>query len=243
MLSIFLKEINTFFSSLIGYMTMAVFLLITALFNWVFPDTSLLSYEYATLDYFFDTAPWILIFLVSAVTMRSFSEEINNGTIELLATRPISDLQIVLGKFFANFALVLICILPTLIYYFSVYQLGAQVGNIDTGATNGSYIGLILLGSAFVSIGLFTSSLSSNQIVAFLMAVFLCFFFFVAFDYLSKLNMFYAKIDDVVENIGIYSHYTSISRGVLDTRDLIYFISFTGFFILLTKVSLESRKW
>lgn len=243
MLSIFLKEINTFFSSLIGYMTITVFLVITALFNWVFPDTSILTYEQASLDYFFETAPWILIFLVSAITMRSFSEEINNGTIELLSTRPLSDLQIVLGKFFANLFLVLICILPTLVYYFSVYQLGAEPGNIDTGATNGSYIGLLLLGAVFVSIGIFTSSLSSNQIVAFLLAVFLCFFFFVAFDYLSKLNVFYAKIDDIIENIGIYTHYNSISRGVLDTRDLIYFLSFTGFFILLTKISLESRKW
>ena len=243
MLSIYLKEINTFFSSLIGYITMAVFLLVTALFNWVFPDTSILTFGYSTLDYFFSTAPWILIFLVPAITMRSFSEEINTGTIELLATRPLTDLQIVLGKFFAALSLVIICLIPTLIYYYSVYQLGAEVGNIDTGATNGSYLGLIFLGAAFVSIGVFTSSLTSNQIVAFLLSVFFCFFFFIAFDYLSRLNIFYAKIDDIIEGIGIYSHYGSISRGVLDTRDLVYFLSFTGFFILLTKTALESRKW
>ncbi len=243
MISLFFKEINTFFSSLIGYITIGLFLLITGLFMWIFPDTSLLSYEYATLDYFFNTAPWILMFLVPAVTMRSFSEELNSGTIELLATKPLTDLQIVLGKFGAALVLVILAIIPTLIYYYSVYQLGAEIGNIDTGATNGSYIGLILLGAAFVSIGLFTSSLTSSQIVAFLVAVFLCFFFYMAFDFLSRLDLFFAKIDDVIENLGIYAHYRSISRGVLDTRDLIYFITLTAFFILLTKVSLESRKW
>ncbi len=242
MLSIFIKELNTFFSSLIGYITMGVFLLVTGLFNWVFPDTSLLSYQYASLDYFFDTVPWILIFLVPAISMRSFAEEISTGTIELLATRPLSDMQIILGKFLAVFALVLICLLPTLIYYFSVYQLGAEVGNIDTGATNGSYIGLILLGAAFSAIGVFTSSLTSNQIVAFLLAVFLCFFCYIGFDYLSRVSQFYAWIDDVIENIGIFSHYDSISRGVLDTRDLVYFLTFTTFFILMTKTSLELRK-
>jgi len=243
MLSIFFKEINTFFSSLIGYITMGVFLVVMGLFVWVFPDTSVLSYEYSTLDYFFTTAPWVLMFLVPAITMRSFSEEINTGTIELLTTRPLSDWQIVFGKFFAAFVLVLVCIIPTLFYYISIYILGAETGNIDTGATNGSYIGLLLLGAAFVSIGMFTSSLTSNQIVAFLGAVFLCFFFFSAFDFLSRLDVFFAKVDDIVENIGIFSHYTSISRGVLDTRDLVYFFSFSGFFLLLTKVALESRKW
>lgn len=243
MLSIFYKEINTFFSSLIGYITMAVFLVVMGLFVWVFPDTSVLSYEYATLDYFFTTAPWILMFLIPAVTMRSFSEEINTGTIELLTTRPLSDWQIVLGKFFAALVLAIVCIIPTLIYYVSIYMLGAETGNIDTGATNGSYIGLLLLGGAFVSIGLFTSSLTSNQIVAFLGAVFLCFFFYSAFDFLSRLDVFFAKVDDIIENIGILSHYNSISRGVLDTRDLVYFFSFTGAFLFLTKLAIESRKW
>ena len=243
MISLFFKEINSFFSSLIGYITIGLFLLITGLFMWIFPDTSLLSYEYATLDYFFNTAPWILMFLVPAVTMRSFSEELNSGTIELLATKPLTDLQIVLGKFGASFVLVILAIIPTLVYYYSVYQLGAEIGNIDIGATNGSYIGLILLGGTFVSIGLFTSSLTSSQIVSFLVAVFLCFFFYMAFDFLSRLDLFFAKIDGIIENIGIYAHYSSISRGVLDTRDLVYFITLTAFFLLLTKVSLESRKW
>lgn len=222
---------------------MGVFLVVMGLFVWVFPDTSVLSYEYSTLDYFFNTAPWVLMFLVPAVTMRSFSEEINTGTIELLTTRPLSDWQIVLGKFFAAFVLVLVCVIPTFIYYLSIYLLGAETGNIDTGATNGSYVGLLLLGAAFVAIGLFTSSLTSNQIVAFLGAVFLCFFFYAAFDFLSRMDVFFAKIDDIIENIGILSHYTSLSRGVLDTRDLVYFFTFSGFFLLMTKVVLESRKW
>jgi len=226
-----------------GYITMGIFLLVTGLFMWVFPDTSVLSYGYASLDYFFNTSPWILLFLVPAITMRSFSEEINSGTIELLSTKPLSDLQIVLGKFAASFVLVLLAILPTLVYYYSIYQLGTEIGNIDTGATNGSYVGLLLLGAAFVSIGIFTSSLTSSQIIAFLVAVFLCFFCYIAFDYLSRLDLFYAKIDGVIENLGIYSHYQSMSRGVLDTRDLVYYFTFIAFFILLTKVSLESRKW
>lgn len=243
MFAIYLKELNTFFSSLIGYLTMGVFLLIMGLFVWVFPDTSVLSYEYATLDYFFTTAPWVLMFLVPAITMRSLAEERHSGTMELLVTRPLSDWQIIFGKFLAAFTLIAICILPTLIYFFSVYQLGAEVGNIDTGATMGSYIGLMLLAGAFVAIGLFTSSITSNQIVAFLGGVFLCFFFFAGFDFLSRLDVFFAKVDDVIENVGILSHYTSISRGVVDTRDLVYFFTFSGFFLLLAKIAMERRKF
>lgn len=242
MLTIFQKEINTFFSSLIGYIAFVVFLLTTWLFLWIFPDTNILSYGYASLESLFFIAPWVFMFLIPAITMRSIAEETSSGTIELLATRPLTDLQIVLGKYFAALFLVFIALLPTLVYYYTVYALSIAPG-IDTGATWGSYLGLFFLGASFVSIGIFASSLTSNQIVAFLLAIFLCFFCYAAFDYLSKLNIFYAKIDDLIEQLGINAHYLSISRGVVDTRDLVYFVSFNAIFILLTKTVLESRKW
>jgi ABC-2 type transport system permease protein len=243
MMSIFRKEINLFFSSLIGYIALLVFLTGIGLFVWVFPDTNVLDYGYAGLDILFYTAPWVFLFLIPAVTMRSFSEEIGTGTIELLATRPLTDYDIILGKYFAALTLVVFSILPTFVYFYSIYQLGLPKGNIDVGATWGSYIGLFFLGATFTAIGLFASSLTRNQIVAFILALFLCFFFYAAFDALSKLNIFVAKIDDIIEMIGINAHYISISRGIIDTRDIVYFLSLIILFIVLTKVSLESRKW
>jgi len=242
-ISIFRKEINVFFSSLIGYIALMVFLVGIGLFVWIFPETNVLDYGYSALDTLFYAAPWVFMFLIPAITMRSFSEEIGSGTIELLATRPLTELDIILGKYFAALVLVVFSILPTFIYFYSVYQLGAPAGNIDTGATWGSYIGLIFLGGTFTSIGIFASSITRNQIVAFILAVFLCFFFYIAFESLSSLDVFYAKIDDIIEMLGINYHYQSISRGVVDTRDLIYFISLITLFLYLTKVSLESRKW
>ncbi len=243
MISIFKKEISLFFSSLIAYISIGVFLLVTGLFLWVFPDTNVLDYGFASLENYFGLAPWVFLFLIPAVTMRSFSEEIKSGTIELLSTRPISDLQIVLGKYFAAFFLVLFALIPTLIYFYTIYNLGTPAGNIDTGATWGSYIGLMFLGATFTAIGLFASSITSNQIVSFIIGVFLCFFFFIAFDYLSRLSVFYASLDTFVQMLGIDYHYRSISRGVVDTRDVIYFLSVITVFILMTKTVLESRKW
>lgn len=243
MLTLFIKEINTFFSSLIGYLALVVFLLTTGLFLWVFPDSNLPDYGYSTLEPLFFTAPWIFMFLIPAITMRSFSEEFKSGTYEILATRPVTDMQIILGKYMAALFLVLFALLPTLVYYYTIYRLGLPPGNIDSGATWGSYIGLLLLGAAFAAIGVFASSLSSNQIVAFLLAVFLCFLFYQSFDYLSKLNVFYAKIDDIVEQIGINAHYQSLSRGVIDFRDVVYFGSFITLFLILTRLVVESRKW
>jgi len=243
MLNIFFKEINHFFSSLIGYIAVGVFLLITGLFLWVFTDTGILKYGYATLENYFYLAPYIFMFLIPAITMRSFSEEYNSGTIEILGTKPITDNQIIGGKFLAALLLVVFAIIPTLLYFFSVYQLGAPVGNIDTGATWGSYIGLLFLGAAFVAIGIFASSITTNQIIAFLLAIFLCFFFYIGFDYISRLNIFYASLDALVEQLGIDAHYQSIGRGVVDTRDLIYFITLIGLFLFFTKIMLERRKW
>lgn len=243
MLSIFKKEINLFFSSLIGYIAIAVFLLATGLFLWVFPDTNLLDFGYSNLDGFFGMAPWVFMFLIPAITMRSFSEEIKSGTIELLSTKPLTDLQIILGKYFAALSIVLLSLLPTLIYFYTVWTLGSPVGNIDTGATWGSYIGLLMLGAVFVAIGIFASSVTDNQIIAFIAGMFLCFFFYIAFDYLSKIGIFIGKIDDIIQLIGINAHYVFISKGVLDTRDVIYFLTIIIAFILLTKTVLQSKKW
>ncbi len=243
MLGIFRKEVNAFFSSLIGYMVIAVFLVVLGLMMFVFPDTSLLHYRYATLDQLFDMAPTIFLFLIPAITMRSFAEEKQAGTIELLATRPLKELDIILGKFLACLVLVLFAILPTVLYYYTVYMLGAPKGNLDSGAILGSYLGLFFLGGAFVAIGLFASSLTKNQVVAFIMATFLCFMFYWGFFYLSKLPIFVGKVDDVVQMLGIDFHYASISRGIVDTRDIIYFLSVMGLFIMFTLLSLERRKW
>lgn len=242
MWSILKKEVSGFLSSLIAYISMIVFLLVMGLFVWVFPDTSILEYGFASLDSFFGVAPWIFLFLIPAITMRSFSEENKSGTIELLVTRPITELQIILGKYFAGFIIVVFTLVPTLLYYYTIYQLGATKGNVDSGAVIGSYIGLLFLAASIVSIGIFASSISDNQIVAFILAVFISFICYAGFDSFSKLDLF-GKVDNTIAQLGINDHYQSMSRGVVDSRDLIYFLGFIGFFILLTKTVLESRKW
>lgn len=243
MLAIYFKEINAFFASIIGYIVIGVFLVLMGLVMWVFPDYSILDGNYATLDALFSMAPLIFLFLIPAVTMRTFAEENQSGTIELLVTRPISDWQIVGGKFLACLTLVVVALVPTALYYITVYLLGAPPGNLDSGGILGSYIGLLFLAAAFVAIGIFASSLTNNQIVAFLLAAFLCFFVYLAFDFLSRLPVFYGKTDDLVQSIGIQYHYNSISRGVLDTRDIVYFVSLTSVFIAATVLSLGRRQW
>jgi ABC-2 type transport system permease protein len=243
MFSIFNKEINTFFSSLIGYIVIGIFLLLTGLLLWIFPDTSLLNQNIASIDQLFDLAPMIFTFLIPAVTMRLFAEENQTGTIEFLTTKPLTDWSIIGGKYLAGVALVALALIPTLVYYITMYQLGSPKGNLDSGAIAGSYIGLLLLGSAFVAIGLFASSLTNNQIVAFLIAAFLCFFMHWGFDFLSRLPIFSAKGDDIVQMFGITYHYQSISRGVVVLSDVVYYFTVIGLFLLVTKMSLESRKW
>jgi len=243
MLPIFLKEINAFFSSLIGYIVVGTFLVLMGLLMWVFPEYSIIDGNYASLETLFSVAPMVFMFLIPAVTMRTFAEEKQSGTIELLVTRPISDWQIVGGKFLACFMLVVFALVPTVLYYFSVHQLGAPVGNIDSGGTIGSYIGLLFLAGAFVAIGIFASSLTSNQIVSFVLATFLSFFVYLAFGFLSRLPIFFGKTDDIVQALGIEYHYNSISRGALDTRDVVYFLSIIAFFLAATVVSLGKRRW
>lgn len=242
MFTLFKKEVNGFLSSLVAYITIGIFLLVMGLFLWVFPESSILEYGYAGLDSLFNTAPYIFMFMIPALTMRTLSEERKEGTFELLATSPLTDWQIVLGKYFAALAIVLFALIPTLVYYFTVYELGLTRGNIDTGAVIGSYIGLFLLGGIFAAIGIFASSITKNQIIAFAIGVFLCFFAFSGFDSLSTLLTF-SSVDALISSLGINEHYQSISRGVLDTRDLIYFLSLISLFLVFTKTVLGGRKW
>lgn len=243
MLILLKKEVSGFLSSLAGYIVIIIFLMITGLFLWVLPlDFNILNFGYANLDSLFMLAPFVFLFLIPAITMRMFSDEKKSGTIEILLTQPLTDTQIIIAKYFAGLSLVVFSLLPTLIYFFSVYQLGFPPGNIDTGGTWGSFIGLFFLGASFVSIGLFASSLTDNQIVSFIIAIFLTAIAYMGFDLIYSFDLF-GNIDLFIKSLGINAHYVSMSRGVIDTRDIIYFISFIAFFILLTKISLESRKW
>lgn len=243
MIALLRKEIVGFLGSLAGYIVITIFLLALGLMLWVFnSDFNIPDSGYAGIDQLFILSPWIFMFLIPAITMRSFAEEKRNGTIELLLTQPLSEWQIVFAKYFAGLLLVLLSVLPTLVYYFSVYSLGSPVGNIDSGATMGSYIGLILIGSLYVSIGIFASSLTDNQIISFLLSFFLCFFFYIGFDSLAGLSLF-KSFEYVLSQIGISSHYVSISRGVVDSRDVIYFFSASMLFLALTRFKILSRKW
>jgi ABC-2 type transport system permease protein len=243
MFAIYKKELNTFFSSIIGYVVMAIFLVVMWLLLWMFPNANnIIDNKFAALDGFFNIVPQIFIFLIPAITMRSFAEENQTGTIELLATKPLKDWEIVVGKFLANWTLVVFTLLPTFVYFFSVYQLGSQTGNMDIGASIGSYIGLFLLGAICVAIGIFASALTNNQIIAFLLAVFLSFFIYSGFDYISLIPMFSGNLDDLIQRFGINFHYASISRGVVELSSFVYFVSVTFFFIWLTKGALERRK-
>lgn len=242
MYAVFKRELFSFLNSLMAYITIGIFLLACALLLWFFPDTSILEYGYAELNGFFALAPFLFMFLIPAITMRSFAEERREGTYVLLATRPLSELQIIGAKYLACVVLLLFALIPTLIYYYSIFALGSPKGNIDSGAVIGSYLGLFLLGNAFTAIGIFASSITKNQVIAFAVAVFLCFFTYSGFDSISKLFEL-QYLGTVLANLGINEHYQSISRGVLDTRDLVYFISFVLVFIGLTKWAIGGRKW
>lgn len=210
---------------------------------WVFSATSVLNYNYASLGQLFSIAPMVFMFLIPAVTMQSLAEEKQQRTLEFLTTKPLSDLDIVLGKYLACLTLVCIALVPTLIYYYSIVRLGSPVGNIDNGAVVGSYIGLISLAAVFTAIGLFMSSLTNNQIVAFILAAFSCFFVYWAFEFLSNLPIFFGRSDDFVKSLGIEYHYDNISKGRIDSKDIVYFLSLIFLFVWLTLVSLDKRKW
>ncbi|MBX2955087.1 MAG: gliding motility-associated ABC transporter permease subunit GldF [Cyclobacteriaceae bacterium] len=242
MIHILVKEFNGFLNSLIAYIVIGVFLTAIGLLMWVFPETSLLEYGYADMDTLFSLAPYVYIFLIPAITMRSFSEEKRAGTMELLLTRPLSDWDIIIGKYLAGFMLIIFSILPTLIYYFSIRLLGDPQGNVDTSGVIGSYIGLILLGGVFCSVGIFASSITPNQIVAFIVAAFLCFIVFTGFDSISTINV-WASNALLIKQLGILYHYESMGKGLIDSRDLIYFFSVALVFLLFTKLVISSRSW
>ncbi|MCB0388410.1 MAG: gliding motility-associated ABC transporter permease subunit GldF, partial [Winogradskyella sp.] len=237
MFAILRKEINSFFASPIGYLVIALFLLLNGLILWLFKgEFNILDNGFADLSSFFLLAPWVLIFLIPAVSMRSFSDEKKQGTLELLLTKPISLFNIVLGKYLGAFILIIIALIPTLLYVYTVYQLGNPIGNLDVGSTLGSYFGLLFLVAAYTAIGVFTSTLSDNQIVAFISAVFICIVFYIGFEGVADMLS-----SSFVEQLGMSTHYKSMSRGVLDTRDILYFLSLTVFFLVLTSKRITTK--
>lgn len=242
MLQVLHKEFNSFLNSLIAYVVMGVFLTAMGLLVWVFPETSVLDYGYADLDTLFSFGPYIFIFLVPAITMRSFAEEKKSGTLELLFTKPLTDWDIIGGKFFASLLLVLFSLLPTLIYYVAIFRLGNPVGNVDTAGVAGSFIGLALLGAAFCAVGVLASSITSNQIVAFITAAFLCFILFTGFESLSSLSVWSAYAWEL-KQLGMIYHYQSLSKGLIDSRDVIYFCSVVILLLAGTKLVIGSRQW
>ncbi|MDY0254751.1 MAG: gliding motility-associated ABC transporter permease subunit GldF [Tenuifilaceae bacterium] len=243
MYAIFIKELNSFFSSLTGLIAAIVFLVVNGLFIWVFPgELNVLDGGYSTLDTLFIMAPWVFLFLVPAIAMRTFSEEKRTGTIELLLTRPITDVHLILGKYFAVVTLVIIILLPSLIFFLSVYLLGSPVGNIDTGGTWGSYIGLFFLAAGYAAIGVFASSLTQNHIVSFIVGILISFFLYIGLESIASVYLL-KDVEHILVSLGINEHYQSLSRGVIDSRDIIYFVGLSAFFILLTRLVLQTRKW
>lgn len=242
MLQVLGKEINTFLNSLIAYIVISVFLTGIGLLMWVFPETSVLEYGYADMNTLFTLGPYVFMFLVPAITMRMFAEEKRAGTLELLLTKPITDWQIILGKYFSGVFIVIVALLPTLIYYYSIYQLGNPVGNLDTAGIIGSYVGIVLLGAVFTAIGIFSSLISTNQIVSFIIAVFLCFLLYTGLGSIAAIND-WGSWSMWLEQLGIVYHYRALSKGLLDTRNIIYLISLAAFLLMLTKLVLSSRRW
>jgi ABC-2 type transport system permease protein len=241
MLIILQKEFNAFLNSPVAYVVLGVFLVATGLFVWVFPDSSVLDYGYADLQTLFNLAPWIFLFLIPALTMRTFAEEKKAGTIELLLTRPLTDGQIIGGKYLACLLLALLALVPTLLYYYSVYKLGSPEGNIDSAATVGSYLGLALLAAVFAAIGVLASALTRDQIIAFLVAVVGCFLVYSGFDSLA--SVLQGSSAYYVGQLGIAAHYRDLSKGLVDSRDLVYFFSVVAVALQATRLALRSRNW
>jgi ABC-2 type transport system permease protein len=240
MKALLFREIKTFFGSPIGYLVIALFLILNGLFLWIFEgDFNVLNSGYADLSPFFLLAPWILLFLIPAITMRSFSDEKKQGTLELLLTKPLNEVQIVMGKFGGAFVLIFLALLPTLLYVYVISKYGFPEGSFDSGSTMGSYIGLLFLITAYTSIGIFCSIFTENQIVAFISSVFICFVFYFGFEGIAPM---FGALYETILALGMDYHYKSISRGVLDTRDLIYFVSVSVFFISLTVIKLKTHR-
>lgn len=240
MVSIFKKELQQFFNSLIGYIVIGVFLLLTSLILWIYPGSNVLDYGYAEMNSFFDLSPYVFFFLIPAVTMRLFADESRSGTLELLLTRPVSVLDVILGKFFGSWLIVIIALIPTLVYYISIYFLGNPVGNIDTASVIGSYFGLVLLAAVLISIGLFTSSLSDNQIVAFVLAAVISYFLFDGLGQISSL--FLGAMQYFINYFSLSFHYSSLGKGVIDTRNVIFLCSVTALFLFFTQLVINKKR-
>jgi len=234
------KETAAFLNSLIAYVVITVFLTGIGLFFWIF-NNNILDTGAADLNTLFLLGPWFFLFLIPAITMRAFADEIRSGTLDLLLSRPVTIWQILWGKFLASCILVFFALLPTLCYYFSISWLGNPPGNLDTGATWGAYLGLLMLGCSFAAIGLFTSALTDNTIIAFIFGAFLCFFFYTGFDLLAELPIL-SKWNESIIKWGMIEHFRSISRGVVDSRDIIYFASISYVFLFLSDLKLSARK-
>ncbi|MCT4665965.1 MAG: gliding motility-associated ABC transporter permease subunit GldF [Flavobacteriales bacterium] len=242
MFPLFKKEIQVFFSSLIAYLVILVFLVLNSLFLWIFPgEFNILNNGFASLENLFLLAPWVFLFLIPAITMRSFSEEIKNGTFELLITKPVTEVQIVLSKFFSSLFIVFLAMLPTLIFLYTIFQLSFPVGNIDLGENMGSFIGLLFLASSYIAIGILSSSLSQNQIVSFILSIVLCYIFYLGFDAFSLL--FDSQTANWIAQIGFNYHYTSLSQGLIDFYNVSYFVVFCMILLSITILKIQSRKW
>ena len=242
MIALFRKEISQFFGSLIGLLTILLFLLVNALFLWIFSgDFNLLDFGFANMDSFFMLSPIIFLIFIPAICMRLFSEEFRSGTMENLLTKPIALWNVVFSKFLAANVLVLIAIFPTLIYFFSIYFLGETIGNLDIGGIMGSYLGLFMLSSAFIGIGVFASSISPNQVVAFLIAIVCNAIIYYGFDVLSSVSIL-QNWDLYISNLGIASHFSRMSKGVIDSRDILYFLSVCFLFLMLSKTTIQLKR-
>ncbi len=241
MISILRKEINEFLDSLIAYIVIGVFLSGIGLLMWLFPETNVLDYGYASMETLFNLGPYVLMFLIPAITMKSFAEEKRSGTLELLYTLPLRSMDVILGKYLAGFVLVLFSVLPTLIYYYSLSELTIPKGNLDTPGIIGSYIGLLLLGGVFVAIGILSSALTGNQIVSFILAAFLCFFFYTGFDSLSAIDL-WSGWSYVLSQLGMVAHYSALSKGLIDLSDVSYFLGLIALFLLVTYLVLGLKR-
>ena len=239
---IFAREFLGFLHSLVAWVVLVVFLIGIGLPSWIFPETSILDYGYADLSTLFDTAPFLLLFLVPAITMRSFAEERRTGTLEFLLTRPVPVSHILLGKFLACWALACVALVPAWTYFYSVYQLGNPVGNIDASGFLGSWIGLVLLSGVFTSIGILSSVVTPNQVVSFLVSAAVGFLFYSGFDAVADLQV-WGGSGWMVRYLGLYEHYESMGKGLIDSRDLVYFLSVTVMNLVVARSLMESRKW
>ena len=241
MLNIYRKEINSFLSSLIAYIVISVFLVAMGLLVWVFPETNVMDYGYADMGTFFTMAPFVLMFLIPAITMKMLAEETKTGTIEILVVKPVTKLQVILAKYFAALTLVVVAIVPTLVYYYSLYQLATPLGNVDTAGITGSYIGLLLLASVFSALGILASAMTNNQVVAFIIATFLSFILFTGLNSLAGINV-WSAISLPLSKMSLEYHYHAMSKGLLDSRDIIYLISVSALFLFFSKLILDYKK-